>query len=159
MKRFISLTGLAWLGLVLSACGGNISSDFTSGPPAPPPPPPPPPPTLSTGPEVCTDGDAGGFACSGVDLRSRLPIDAMDGTGGNDIWGWFDALTGREYALMGMVGGITGVLFVFLANFGVLRREMKERHAEILSVLKGMRDRMPRADSGPARMLSADNRI
>ena len=31
-------------------------------------------------------GDAGGFGCSGVDLRSRLPISAMDGIGGNDIW-------------------------------------------------------------------------
>ncbi len=90
----------------LSACGGGSSSDFTSGPP---PPPPPPPPALGTGPDVCTDGDAGGFACSGVDLRSRLPISAMDGVGGNDIWGWFDAREGREYALMGLRNGIAFV--------------------------------------------------
>ncbi|MDH4005889.1 MAG: choice-of-anchor B family protein, partial [Gammaproteobacteria bacterium] len=70
-----------------------------------PPPPPPPPPSLSTGPEVCTDGDAGEFSCSGVDLRSRLPISEMDGVGGNDIWGWFDSQTGREYALMGLRNG------------------------------------------------------
>ena len=63
-----------------------------------------------------------------------------------------------EYALMALVGGITGVLFVFLAHFGVLRREMKERHAEILSVLKEMHDRMPGDDSEPAMMLSGDNR-
>jgi choice-of-anchor B domain-containing protein len=104
VKRFALLPGLASLALALSACGGSGGSDFTSGPPAPPPPSPPPP-ALSTGPEVCTDGDAGGFACSGVDLRSRLPISAMDGIGGNDIWGWFDAQTSREYALMGLRNG------------------------------------------------------
>ncbi|MDH3849196.1 MAG: choice-of-anchor B family protein [Gammaproteobacteria bacterium] len=92
------------MGLVstLAACGGSSGSDFTSGPPSPPP---PPPPSLSTGPEVCTDGDAGEFSCSGVDLRSRLPISEMDGVGGNDIWGWFDSQTGREYALMGLRNG------------------------------------------------------
>ena len=29
----------------------------------------------------------------------------MGGTAGNDIWGWHDAQTGREYALMGMSNG------------------------------------------------------
>ncbi len=29
----------------------------------------------------------------------------MQGTGGNDIWGWADPMTGREYALMGMTDG------------------------------------------------------
>ncbi len=29
----------------------------------------------------------------------------MQGTGGNDIWGWFDVQTGNEYALMGMTDG------------------------------------------------------
>jgi choice-of-anchor B domain-containing protein len=29
----------------------------------------------------------------------------MGGTGGNDIWGWFDAQTGNEYALMGLTNG------------------------------------------------------
>jgi choice-of-anchor B domain-containing protein len=29
----------------------------------------------------------------------------MDGTTGNDIWGWFDALSGNEYALVGMTNG------------------------------------------------------
>jgi choice-of-anchor B domain-containing protein len=82
-----------------AACGGSSSGPATG------PPPPPPPPSLSTGPEVCSGGEAGGFACSGVDLRARLPISEMDGVGGNDIWGWVDALTGREYALMGLQNG------------------------------------------------------
>ena len=29
----------------------------------------------------------------------------MGGTQGNDIWGWFDAQSGNEYALMGMTNG------------------------------------------------------
>ena len=100
MTRLLAISGLAGSLLSLSACGGS-SGDYSSGPP----PLPPPPPALGTGPATCTDGDAGGFACSGVDLRSRLPIAAMDGVGGNDIWGWFDAQTNREYALMGMQNG------------------------------------------------------
>ena len=81
---------------------------------------------LGTGPETCTDGRAGDFECSGVSLESRVAIEAMGGTvgesaasggsdggeverkegiGGNDIWGWSDAQTGREYALMGMING------------------------------------------------------
>ncbi len=34
-----------------------------------------------------------------------MSIEAMDGTRGNDIWGWFDAQSGNEYALMGMKNG------------------------------------------------------
>ena len=97
------MPGLAGLTFFLSACGGGSSGGLTAGPPAPPAP--PPPPSLSTGAEVCTNGDAGGFACSGVDLRARLPISDMDGVGGNDIWGWFDAQESREYALMGLQNG------------------------------------------------------
>ena len=103
MKRLAVLTGLMGLASMMSACGGGSSGGLATGPTVPPPP--PPPPALSIGPEVCTDGDAGGFACSGVDLRARLPIAAMDGIGGNDIWGWFDAQSGREYALMGLQNG------------------------------------------------------
>ncbi len=103
MTRLAFAPGSAVLALLLSACGGGSSGGLTTGPSVPPPP--PPPPGLSTGPEVCADGNAGGFACSGVDLRARLPIAAMDGTGGNDIWGWFDAQSGREYALMGLQNG------------------------------------------------------
>ena len=101
MSRLRHVSWFAWLALLLSACGGGSSGGLTTGPP----PPPPPPPALGTGPEVCADGDAGGFACSGVDLRARVPINAMDGVGGNDIWGWFDAQTNREYALMGLRNG------------------------------------------------------
>ena len=42
-----------------------------------------------------------------------MSIEAIEGTGGNDIWGWFDTQTGNEYALMGMT---EGTAFVDLTN-------------------------------------------
>ena len=101
MRRYSIVPGLAGLVLLLSACGGGSSDGQATGPS----PSPTPSPSLSTGPETCTDGNAGGFACSGVDLRARLPISDMDGVGGNDIWGWFDSQESREYALMGLQNG------------------------------------------------------
>ena len=84
----------------LFGCGGG-----GGGSPAPPSPPPPPPAPLSTGPETCTNGSAGDFSCSGISLSKRVSLETMGGTGGNDIWGWFDAQTGNEYALMGLTNG------------------------------------------------------
>jgi choice-of-anchor B domain-containing protein len=67
-------------------------------------------------PVPCEDGSAAGFACQNVDLLSFLPIGSMGGTtvrvnGAdvavriNDIWGWTDGTTGREYALVGRSDG------------------------------------------------------
>ena len=58
---------------------------------------------------ACSDGTAGPFACRGVGLESFLPLSAIGGGEGNDIWGWTDPQTGREYALMGKT---TGTAFV-----------------------------------------------
>jgi len=80
----------------LVGCGGG-SDPGPSGPPSSTP--------LSTGPERCVNGAAGSFACSGIALRSRVPLADMGGVQGNDIWGWVDAQTGNEYALMGMTNG------------------------------------------------------
>ncbi|NGX15574.1 choice-of-anchor B family protein [Wenzhouxiangella sp. XN24] len=62
-------------------------------------------PDWSTGPADCLDGMAGEFPCSAVDLLGRVPLDTMGGNAGNDLWAWTDAVTGREYALMGMDNG------------------------------------------------------
>jgi hypothetical protein len=35
------------------------------------------------GPDVCINGDAGDFPCSGVTLRKRVSIESMDGIGDN----------------------------------------------------------------------------
>jgi len=51
----------------------------------------------------CIDGFAGEFPCNDYDLMSQIPLNSFfgEGTTGNDSWGWVDALTGKEYAIMG----------------------------------------------------------
>lgn len=61
----------------------------------------------------CTNGFAGTYPCRDVDLLSVLPHVDMGGGSGNDIWGWTDPDTGREYAL---VGESTGTAFVDISN-------------------------------------------
>lgn len=54
---------------------------------------------------ACEDGKIGRFPCKGVDLYSFLPVNMMGGGRGvrtNDIWGWTDPETDKEYALVGM---------------------------------------------------------
>ena len=92
MTAFARVLFVFGLGALFTSCGGSSNGS-------------PPPLVLSTGPDDCSSGNAGGFPCSGITLRSRVTIDSMDGIGGNDIWGWFDTLTGKEYALMGMENG------------------------------------------------------
>ncbi|MGH7541339.1 MAG: choice-of-anchor B family protein, partial [Gemmatimonadota bacterium] len=56
----------------------------------------------------CEDGRADQFDCSQVDILSFLPVSAIGGGRGaetNDVWGWTDPQTGREYALVGRTDG------------------------------------------------------
>jgi choice-of-anchor B domain-containing protein len=62
---------------------------------------------------TCTNGFAGPYPCRDIDLLSFLPHAEMGGGSGNDIWGWTDPETGREYAL---VGESTGTAFVDISN-------------------------------------------
>ncbi len=65
-----------------------------------------------TGGERRCDGQAAAFGCSNVDLQAFLPISAIGGSRGvrlNDIWGWTDTTTGREYALVGRINGTSFV--------------------------------------------------
>ncbi|ARA94351.1 hypothetical protein AWN76_015115 [Rhodothermaceae bacterium RA] len=60
----------------------------------------------------CLDGEAAQFACQRVDLVSFLPVSAIGGGRGvmvNDIWGWTDPETGKEYALVGRMDGTSFV--------------------------------------------------
>ena len=57
----------------------------------------------------CVNGQAGPYACKGVDLLAFIPHSTWTGQGGNDIWGWTDPVTGHEWAL---VGTQTGTAFV-----------------------------------------------
>src|SRR5262245_30994899 len=58
---------------------------------------------------TCADDMAGPFPCHDIDLLAFLAPEEIGGGTGNDIWGWTDPLTGREYAL---VGRSTGTAFV-----------------------------------------------
>ena len=58
----------------------------------------------------CEEGSAGGFSCSEVDLVAFLPTHEAGGGRGviaNDLWGWTDPETGREYAIMGRADATT----------------------------------------------------
>jgi len=57
---------------------------------------------------VCENGFAGEYPCNDYDLLSHFNLDELAGSGteGNDSWGWTDAETNKEYALMGTNKGI-----------------------------------------------------
>jgi choice-of-anchor B domain-containing protein len=57
----------------------------------------------------CENGKVKIFDCQGVDLLSFLPVSAIGGGALNDIWGWTDAATGREFALVGRTAGTSFV--------------------------------------------------
>lgn len=57
----------------------------------------------------CVDGFADIFPCHDVDLLAFLPHTMIGGDTNNDMWGWADPVTGKEYA---MVGARDGVAFV-----------------------------------------------
>ncbi|SDG66456.1 choice-of-anchor B domain-containing protein [Lentzea fradiae] len=53
----------------------------------------------------CVDGKADIYPCKNVDLLSVLPLSAIGGGNGNDIWGWTDPSSGKEYAIVGRTNG------------------------------------------------------
>ena len=62
----------------------------------------------------CENGFAGDYPCDNVDMWSFMSIDEIGGAANlNDIWGWFDIASGREFAL---VGKSTGTAFVEITN-------------------------------------------
>ena len=71
-------------------------------------------PLVAMGFTPCVNGTAGPFPCNKVDLASLLPIADIDGTTGdsitaNDVWGWTDPQTDREFALLGLSNGVAFV--------------------------------------------------
>lgn len=57
------------------------------------------------GPAPCVNEKAGEFPCHQVDRLSFLPLSDIGGGSGNDIWGWTDSTTGKEYAIVGRTNG------------------------------------------------------
>lgn len=62
-------------------------------------------PLVPLGATPCVGGTAAGYPCSNIDLLAFMPLATIGGGEGNDIWGWTDPLTGKEYALMGRSNG------------------------------------------------------
>ena len=62
----------------------------------------------SSGPVPCAGGKSGVHACREVDLLARVALADMSAgpSGANDIWGFKDLNTEREYALLGLREGL-----------------------------------------------------
>ncbi len=54
---------------------------------------------------IACPSSLGQFPTSNMEFLSHVPLSAMGGGGGSDIWGWTDPLTSREYALFGRTNG------------------------------------------------------
>jgi len=55
--------------------------------------------------QACVNGKSGSYPCSGIDLLSYMPLSTFGQSAANDIWGWTDPQTGKEYAIMGVRAG------------------------------------------------------
>ena len=102
---------------------------------------------------ACQEGSAAGFDCSQMDLTAFVPVSALGGGRGvrvNDIWGWTDPRTGREYAIVGRSDGTAFVDVtdaynpVYVGNLpktakapGSVWRDMKVYHDHVFVVADG----------------------
>ena len=108
--------------------------------------------TVSLGPAECQNGMAGAFPCKNVDLQSFVPLEELGGGTGNDVWGWTDPQTGKEYAIMGTSNGtafvdvsepqdpvVVGTMLTQSAVYLPLWRDIKvyENHAYVVSEHSG----------------------
>jgi choice-of-anchor B domain-containing protein len=53
----------------------------------------------------CTSGMAGIYPCNGYDFLGQINLTQFSASSANDIWGWTDSSTGKEYALVGLNNG------------------------------------------------------
>lgn len=68
---------------------------------------------LPNGFTACNNGLAGIFPCNEIDLLGIITLEEMEATSGNDIWGWTDPLSSKEYAIVGLNNGTA---FVDITN-------------------------------------------
>ena len=69
-------------------------------------------PAITGGEVTCEDGEAAGYDCDEVDLLAFVPWEELGGARGarlNDVWGWTDPETGREYAIVCLMDGTSFV--------------------------------------------------
>ncbi len=65
-------------------------------------------PAIAGGQVDCAEGAADGFDCADVDLLAFIPREQLGAGRGarlNDVWGWTDPESGREYAIVGRMDG------------------------------------------------------
>ncbi|KAJ1327074.1 choice-of-anchor B family protein [Microdochium nivale] len=69
---------------------------------------------------ACVNGKAGEYSCNNVDLKGFLRHQDMGSRTrvGNDVWGWTDSASGREFALLGQTDGTA---FAEVSKDGSLR--------------------------------------
>ena len=68
------------------------------------------PPQSLTGSRIaCSNGSASAFPCGSVDLSAFMTLSDLNGSFVNDIWGWTDPETRKEYALVGRREGMAFV--------------------------------------------------
>ena len=64
----------------------------------------------------CTEGRANGYACQNVDLVSFIPLKDLRMNRGvrfNDVWGWTEEETGKEY---GIIGHMEAAVFIDVSD-------------------------------------------
>ncbi len=64
----------------------------------------------------CDNGEAAGWECNNVDLIAFIPnteLGAARGSRFNDVWGWTDPETGKEY---GILGHMEAAIFIDLSD-------------------------------------------
>ncbi len=65
----------------------------------------------------CENGMAGIYPCNGYDLLGSISLSEFGATAGNDIWGWTDPTTNKEYALIGLDNATAFVDITDTENF------------------------------------------
>lgn len=60
---------------------------------------------------ACVDGKAGLFSCNNISLQAHIPLNelGLSASSANDIWGFVDINTQREYAIIGQSNGVSVV--------------------------------------------------
>ncbi len=63
--------------------------------------------TTASSSQACVNGMSGANPCANIDRVAHVPLSAFDAepSSANDIWGFVDLNTGREYALVGLANG------------------------------------------------------
>lgn len=86
MFRYLLIFSLLSL-LLFTACGRIIDSEEINYSP-------------------CENGMSEIYPCNNIGLYAHVPVSELSGDYLNDIWGWIDPETNKEYAIIGMNNGV-----------------------------------------------------